>query len=277
MDYTLFTLIAQLIFLEGILSIDNAAVLGAIASTLPNDKPIPLPRFLARFESWSAGRLGMQRTAALRVGLFLGYFLRGIMLLLAAWIITVPWLKIAGAAYLVYLGLHYFGDKYDKTGEDGHTGDDTPTQRRGFWATVALLEFTDLIFSIDNVIAAVALSDKIWVVMLGVAIGIILMRFAAAGFSRIIQWEPAMESSAFLLLFAIGGELLLHEVFHVTITEIQQFLISLGIFVVTILVVRTPLKKPVMILLTPFRYGCFLVNRGVNAIINGVMSPFRAK
>ena len=86
-----------------------------------------------------------------------------------------------------------------------------------------------------------------------------------------------MESSAFLLLFAIGGELLLHELLHITISELQQFLISLGIFVLTILVVRTPLKKPVMMLLTPFRYGCFLVNRGVNAIINGVMSPFRAK
>jgi tellurite resistance protein TerC len=219
----------------------------------------------------------MQRSAALRVGLFLGYFLRGIMLLLAAWIITVPWLKIAGAAYLVYLGVHYFGDKYDKTGEDGHPGDDTPVQRRGFWATVALLEFTDLIFSIDNVIAAVALSNKIWVVMLGVAIGIILMRFAAAGFSRVILWEPALESSAFLLLFAIGGELLLHEVFHITITDMQQFLISLGIFVLTLLVVRTPLKTPIMFLLTPFRYGCFVINRAVNATLNLVLSPFRSR
>jgi tellurite resistance protein TerC len=63
--------------------------------------------------------------------------------------------------------IHYFGEKYDKSGEDGHAGHDVSRVVRGFWITVALLEFTDLIFSIDNVIAAVALSDKIWVVSAG--------------------------------------------------------------------------------------------------------------
>ena len=38
------SVVVQLIFLEGILSIDNAAVLGAMVSVLPDNKPVPFPR-----------------------------------------------------------------------------------------------------------------------------------------------------------------------------------------------------------------------------------------
>jgi len=224
---------------------------------------------------WSHRALGTQRAAALKVGLVLGYVLRGIMLILAAWIITIPWLRIAGSVYLVYLGIHYFGEKYDKSGEDGHAGDDAPKPVRGFWITVAILEFTDLIFSIDNVIAAVALSEKIWVVMLGVSIGIILMRFAAVLFSRLISWEPAFESSAFLLLFAIGGELLVSDVFGVHLNEMQQFAISAGILVGTLVVSRTFLKQPVYIVLKPFRWLCYIITISISGVINLLLAPFR--
>jgi tellurite resistance protein TerC len=275
MDIALITIIAQLIFLEGILSIDNAAVLGAIANTLPNNKPVPWPTWLHFMSHWSHRALGTQRTAALKVGLVLGYVLRGIMLILAAWIITIPWLRIAGSVYLVYLGIHYFGEKYDKSGENGHAGDDAPKPVRGFWITVAILEFTDLIFSIDNVIAAVALSEKIWVVMLGVSIGIILMRFAAVLFSRLISWEPAFESSAFLLLFAIGGELLVNDVFGIHLNEMQQFAISAGILVGTLVVSRTFLKQPVYIILKPFRWLCYIITISISGVVNLLLAPFR--
>ena len=40
------SIIIQLVFLEGILSIDNAAVLGAMVAMLPIDKPVPYPHKL---------------------------------------------------------------------------------------------------------------------------------------------------------------------------------------------------------------------------------------
>ena len=46
MDVAFITIILQLIFLECILSIDNAAVLGAMVAPLPNDRPVPWPRTL---------------------------------------------------------------------------------------------------------------------------------------------------------------------------------------------------------------------------------------
>ena len=41
----------------------------------------------------------------------------------------------------------------------------TKTVARGFWMTVASVEVMDMVFSIDNVFAAVAMSPKLWVVM----------------------------------------------------------------------------------------------------------------
>ena len=72
MELTTLTIIVQLIFLEGILSIDNAAVLGAMVNHLPNDKPIPWPRRLAHLHAWGDRVLGNQRDAALKVGLQAG-------------------------------------------------------------------------------------------------------------------------------------------------------------------------------------------------------------
>ena len=91
MDWTVIVIIIQLIFLEGILSIDNAAILGAMVSKLPEHEPIPWPAWLARFGHRLDKLLGYQRIAALRVGLIGAYAGRGIMLLLASVIIQNPW------------------------------------------------------------------------------------------------------------------------------------------------------------------------------------------
>ena len=76
-------IILQLIFLEGILSIDNAAVIGALVSPLPDDERVVWPRAL----QWLGDRLhpllGNQRMAALRVGLLGAYIGRGSMLFLS--------------------------------------------------------------------------------------------------------------------------------------------------------------------------------------------------
>lgn len=250
MDIAAVTIIIQLIFLEGILSIDNAAVLGAMVAHLPNDRPIPWPRPLRFLEGWSQITLGYQREAALKVGLLGAYIGRGLMLALASVIIHVPWLRIIGAAYLVYLAFHHFAELYHThRAEAGH--EETPRVRGGFWPTVLAIELADLAFSIDNVIAAVALSDKFWVVMLGVAIGILVMRFAATIFTRMIAWEPALQTGAFLLLLAIGAELLAEEVWHVHIEEMTQFAISASILILTVIVARTPLRVPITLAARP--------------------------
>ena len=115
MDWSIIVIIIQLIFLEGILSIDNAAILGAMVARLPEHEPIPWPKSLKKLGHILDKPLGGQRMAALRVGLIGAYAGRGIMLLLASVIIQNPWLKVIGAIYLIRLAL-------DDLGAPGHEG-----------------------------------------------------------------------------------------------------------------------------------------------------------
>lgn len=106
---TALIVVLQLIFLEGILSLDNAAVLGAMVTPLPADRPIPWRRWLSRPARKLDRVLGPQRTAALKVGLLGAYLGRGLMLLLATWVVHNRWLKLLGALYLVKLAAENLG------------------------------------------------------------------------------------------------------------------------------------------------------------------------
>ncbi len=224
MDLTLLFIIVQLIFLEGILSIDNAAVLGAMVSHLPDYRPVIWPDSLNGLGKALNPVLGMQRTAALRAGLLGAYLGRGLMLFLATLIIQNPWLKVLGAAYLIRLAFDNLG-MAEENEADAHVH---PLENVSFWGIVLTVEMTDLIFSIDNVVAAVALSNKFWVVLIGVAIGILMMRFAAGLFSYAVLREPVLKTTAYILVLIIGVELLLEEFGGVVIPDWLRFGISVG-------------------------------------------------
>jgi tellurite resistance protein TerC len=230
------SIIIQLIFLEGILSIDNAAVLGAMVSVLPDDKPVPYPnplRFLQRFTNRV---FGMQQAAALKVGLLGAYLGRGTMLVVAAWVINNPFLTIVGAAYLIKLAFEHLSVG-DQPGEQEFL-DRQRQAANAFWMVVLNVELADLAFSLDNVVAAVALSKQLWVVMVGVALGIITMRFAAGIFTWLIKKEPILEMAAYIVVLNIGVELLLAEFFHMHFESWQKFIISAATLVLCVLYAR---------------------------------------
>lgn len=74
--------------------------------------------------------------------------------------------------------------------------------------------------------------------ILGVAIGIVVIRFAATIFTRLIAWEPALEHAAYLLLLAIGGELIAANVFDSELSDPMKFVISLVILALTVIGAR---------------------------------------
>lgn len=262
-------IILQLIFLEGILSIDNAAVIGALVSPLPDDQRIPWPRSMKRLGDWLHPLLGNQRGAALRVGLLGAYFGRGAMLFLTSFLIHNSWIKILGAAYLIHLA---FDNLADMTGggseEDGEV---EPIRSQSFWPTVLTVELMDLVFSIDNVVAAVSLSDKVWVVMLGVGIGILAMRFAAGLFSYAVTREPILKQAAYVLVLNIGVELILDQVWHIEISDLLRF----GISAATILLALAYAHSP---FLQRFRFVLVWLAQGigiVNELVDWVFAPMR--
>jgi tellurite resistance protein TerC len=262
-------IILQLIFLEGILSIDNAAVIGALVSPLPDDQHVVWPKVLEPIGAWLHPLLGNQRMAALRVGLLGAYVGRGAMLFLTSFLIHNSWIKIVGAAYLIHLA---FDNLKDMSGGGSEEDEDVqPIKVRSFWSTVLTVELMDLIFSIDNVVAAVSLSDKIWVVMVGVGIGILTMRFAAGLFSYAVAREPILKQAAYVLVFNIGVELILAQVWHIEISDLLRF----GISAATILLALAYAHSPT---LQKFRFALVWLAQGIGIVtefVDWMLAPLR--
>lgn len=177
--------ILALIVIEGLLSVDNALAIAAMASHLP----------------------GRQKFIALRLGIIGAYVFRGLALGAAAWILETPIAMWAGAAYLLYLMSHHFTGAGDA---DGDGKPDSP-KSRGLFGTIVAIEIMDLSLSVDNVVAAAALDRRLWVVCTGVFIGILALRFVAGACIKLIAKYPILEHTAFLLIgfvgFVLVGEL----------------------------------------------------------------------
>jgi YkoY family integral membrane protein len=193
------TIIGNLIIIESLLSVDNAAVLATMVMDLPEK----------------------QREKALKYGILGAYIFRGIAMLLAAVIIQIWWLKPLGGFYLLYLVWDWWKGK--QTSEE----DDDFVDKKGnwlykitvgklgnFWATVALVELMDMAFSIDNVLAAVAFSPNIILVCIGVFIGILAMRFIAQWFVKLMEKYQFLETSAFIVIAILGLKLSLSVFEH---------------------------------------------------------------
>lgn len=178
--------VAFLILLEALLSADNALVLAIMVRHLPPD----------------------ERRKALLYGMGGAFVLRTVAILLAAVIISFWWLQLLGALYLLYLPIKHFAD----VAWGGHGPHGKPM---GFWATVVYLNLVDTAFALDSVIVAVAVvdtvknQDKLWVVVAGAVLGIVILRFAAGYFIRLLERYPVLDHVAYLLVGWAGIKLLL--------------------------------------------------------------------
>ncbi|RYE23663.1 MAG: DUF475 domain-containing protein [Sphingobacteriales bacterium] len=185
-------IVLNLIVIESLLSVDNAAVLATMVIDLPKH----------------------QRSKALRYGILGAYLFRGLCLALAAWLVKIWWLKPLGGLYLLYLAYGYFKKKAEEGEEESVNKGENKVYKAivgligNFWATVALIEIMDLAFSIDNVFAAVAFTDSILLICVGVFIGILAMRFVAQGFVRLMEKFTFLETIAFIIIAILGLKLL---------------------------------------------------------------------
>lgn len=207
-------IVANLILIESLLSVDNAAVLATIVMDLPEQ----------------------QRKKALKYGILGAYVFRGLALIFASVLISVWWLKPLGGIYLLYISIDWFIKKIKNT-SDEESPEESPNKESSwlyknsigllgpFWATVAIVEVMDLAFSIDNVFAAVAFSDNLLLITLGVFIGILAMRFIAQWFVRLMQVFPFLETAAFIVIAVLGIKLSLSLYEHFCpSTAFAQFL-----------------------------------------------------
>lgn len=133
-----------------------------------------------------------------------------------------------GGAYLIYLGIEHLGAAGGENGDEVHNGPRV-SESPQFWHVVVLVELADLVFSLDNVVAAVALADHIVVVLIGVALGILALRWAASYFALAVEKEPVLQDAAYLLVLVIGLRFCIEQVVEFEIPPTLQFVISLSI------------------------------------------------
>jgi YkoY family integral membrane protein len=190
-------IVGNLVIIESLLSVDNAAVLATMVGDLPRE----------------------ERKKALRYGIFGAYVFRGLCILFASYLIEFWFLKPLGGLYLLYLVFDHFKarkapDEDDIIKEKSWIYRNTLGLFGQFWATVALIELMDLAFSIDNVFAVVAFTDNLILICVGVFIGILAMRLVAQGFVLLMARYPFLEVAAFIVIGILGLKLLLSLVEH---------------------------------------------------------------
>jgi YkoY family integral membrane protein len=187
-------IIGNLIIIESLLSVDNAAVLATMVLDLPQN----------------------QRNKALKYGIWGAYIFRGLAMIFASFLIKIWWLKPLGGLYLLYLVYEWYKGKQGDDQEE-HLIDKqnnwlynvTVGKIGNFWATVCLMELMDMAFSIDNVFAAVAFTPNIVLVCSGVFIGILAMRFIAQWFVKLMETYSFLHTAAFVVIGILGLKLLL--------------------------------------------------------------------
>ena len=230
--------ILNLILIESLLSVDNAAVLATMVMDLPEE----------------------QRPRALKWGIVGAYLFRGLALLFASLLIKIWCLKVIGGLYLLYLCIDYFITKSTPDEKD-----DLINKKENFfykktfglmgpfWATVAMVEIMDLAFSIDNVFAAAALTNNMFLICTGVFIGILAMRFVAQSFVNLMQRFPFLETAAIVVIGILGLKLSMalythfykdsHEFAKILESEHTDLWISIG----TILVFFLPILSSILL------------------------------
>jgi YkoY family integral membrane protein len=173
----------NIMILEIVLSIDNAAVLAAMVKELPKE----------------------QQKKALTYGIAGAYLFRGFALLFASVLIKLVWLKVAGGLYLMYLAYNALSTNVEQGGESKMTI--KIPFLSALWSTIVAIEMMDLVFSIDNVFAAVAFTPNLWLICGGVFVGILAMRFATTKFVKVLEKNPILERVAYWVIGALGLKL----------------------------------------------------------------------
>jgi YkoY family integral membrane protein len=209
----LFTVLL-LVALEGLLSADNAMVLAVLVLGLPK----------------------RDQRKALRYGILGAFAFRTGATLAAVYLIRLEVVKLLGAAYLLYLPYQYFSRA--GTAEERRTPPKaTPwLGLSAFWATVVKVELTDIMFAFDSILVAVAMSSKVWVILTGGMLGIIMMRLVIGRLLALIERYPALVDGAFVIIAWVGAKLFI-EYLHAAgfiHFEVPRWL-SLGLIVVIFL------------------------------------------
>lgn len=214
-----FGLVFQLAILEGLLSFDNALALAALVSDRLKHP--------------------LDRKHALLWGIWGAYVTRIGVVFIGVWLMANVWIKFLAGAYLLWLAASelFFKKKGEEEGEEEGAGEthgvsagaqiagtaaaaaltgDAPRRSeppranwKALWKTILAVELMDVMFSIDSIAVALAVSDEKWVLITGAILGILMMRLSASLFIKLIVRFPVLVPAAFILVGIAGLKVVL--------------------------------------------------------------------
>ncbi|AOZ91948.1 TerC family protein [Paenibacillus crassostreae] len=202
-----------LVGLEGLLAADNALVLAIMVKHLP-DK---------------------QRKKALFYGLAGAFVFRAGSLFIISFLVDIWQVQAIGALYLLFICVNnivrkLFSKKAKEKEASKATSEVKEATKANFWMTVLKVEVADIAFAVDSILAAVALAvalppsgiphiggldgGQFLVVFAGGFMGLIIMRFAASYFVKLLHSRPGLEIAAFVIVGWVGVKLAIITLAH---------------------------------------------------------------
>jgi YkoY family integral membrane protein len=182
-----FVTIGLLVVLEALLSADNAMVLAVLVLSLPKK----------------------EQRQALRYGMVGAFAFRILAILFFVWLKDLQWVMLIGAAYLLWLPYHHFAGHEDAAARRAPKQATSMMGLTPFWSTVVKVELTDVVFAIDSILVAVALSDKTWVVITGGLLGVVAMRLVIGQLLTLVNRYPTLVDGAFIIIAWVGVKLVI--------------------------------------------------------------------
>jgi YjbE family integral membrane protein len=173
--------LGQIIVINLILSGDNAVVIALAARSLP-------PK---------------QQKQAIMFGSGAAIVMRVVLTIVAVQLLQLPYLKIIGAALLLWIGVKLLVPEGDEEG-----GEADAKASGGMASAIKTILIADLVMSLDNVIAvAAAAKDSTLLLIIGLALSIPLVIFGSTLLLKLMERWPIIITIGAMLLGKVAGEM----------------------------------------------------------------------
>ncbi len=181
-----FSILIEIIFLDLMLSGDNALVIALACRRLPAKQ--------AKNAAW----MGAIGAILLRVALTL----------MAGVLLRLPFLQLASAIPLLIIALNLMVDESPEP--NGVLAAGTPNNT--MFAAAMLIVVSDAAMSVDNVVAVAAVArGDFFLLAFGLALSIPLIVFGSFGFSRLMQLYPLLVDVGGALLGWVAGDMIVGD------------------------------------------------------------------
>ena len=185
-DPAALSVLLQVVFVNVVLSADNAVVIGMASLGLP----------------------ARQRLQALWLGIAMATILRVGFAVIATSLLQVIGLLLAGGVLLLWVGWKLWRDmtrRKSAESEAGNAGAQDKTLMRALWQIIV----ADVSMSLDNVLAvAGAAVDHPVILIAGLAISVLLMGVAASAVARLIERYRWVAYAGLLVIIYIAGRMI---------------------------------------------------------------------